>query len=397
MRGALALAMLSGVLLLAAVQSAHAQTETVLYSFGNQSGDGSYPYAGLIMDKKGNLYGTTLAGGTNNIGTVFKVVPPGKKGGAWAETVLYSFGSQSGDGSYPYAGLIMDKEGNLYGTTYYGGTNGQGTVFKVTSSGEESVLYSFGSQSGDGYYPYAGLIMDKKGNLYGTTYYGGANGVGTVFKVTSSGEESVLYSFGSQSGDGVYPYAGLIMDKKDNLYGTTYGGGAIGWGTVFKVTPKGTESVLYSFGSQSGDGSYPWAGLIMDKNDNLYGTTFEGGANGEGTVFELTAAGAETVLYSFTGSYTDGNGSYAGLVMDKEGNLYGASQNGPGYNYGVLFELSPGQGGAWTFTTLHAFNEGSGDGLDPYGTPILDKKDNVYGTTYDGGANGWGTVYKVTP
>ena len=403
----LALAVLSALLLIA-VQPAHAQTETVLYNFGGQSGDGTNPYAGLVIGKKSNLYGTNWQGGAYGEGTVFELTPTGE------ETVLHSFPSQSGDGAYPYAALIMDAKGNLYGTTVYGGASDSGTVFKVSPPAKkggawtETLLYSFGSQSGDGGDPYGGLIMDKEGNLYGTTYFGPGyfDTSGTVFKVTPSGEESVLYTFGSQTGDGCNPRAGLIMDKKGNLYGTTYYCGAHGLGTVFKVTPSGEESVLYNFGSQPGDGAYPAAGLIMDKKSNLYGTTWYGGALGLGSVFELSAKGEETVLYSFTNSDNDGYGPYAGLVMDKTGNLYGATSGGSGSNYGVLFELMPGQGGAWSFTTLHAFNSGDGDGLEPYGTPILDTEGNLYGTTVIGGAyscvfNGvnssCGTVFKVTP
>ena len=189
--------------------------------------------AGLLQDASGNLYGTTFAGGTNGYGTVFKVTPAG------VETVLYSF-SGGTDGQYPQAGLIQDASGNLYGTTYgidlYGGTNSNGTVFKVTPSGVGTVLYSFGTGT-DGNYPYAGLIQDASGNLYGTTTGGGANNKGTVFKVTPAGVETVLHSFGTGT-DGRYPYAGLIQDTSGNLYGTTHGGGTNNIGTVFKISPR---------------------------------------------------------------------------------------------------------------------------------------------------------------
>ena len=229
---------------------------------------------------------------------MFKLVPPGKKAGSWTETVLYSFGSQPGDGIYPQAGLIMDAEGNLYGTTVSGGAStncddGCGSVFELSATGTETVLYSFCSQGGctDGTQPYADLIMDKKGNLDGTTGGGGTNGGGTVFQLTPNNgtwTETVLHSFGSQPGDGIYPQAGLIMDKKGNLYGTTQQGGAYGEGTVFELSPTGTETVLHSFPSQSGDGYWLDAGLIRDKKGNLYGTSYEGGANGEGAVFKVT-------------------------------------------------------------------------------------------------------------
>ena len=202
--------------------------ESVLYSFGTGI-DGQNPYAGLIQDASGNLYGTTLYGGTNNLGTVFKVTPAG------VETVLYSFGTGT-DGHLPLAGLIQDASGNLYGTTYTGGTNNLGTVFKVTPAGVETVLYSFGTGT-DGQYPRAGLIQDASGNLYGTTFEGGTNGLGTVFKVTPVGVETVLYSFGAGI-DGQYPYARLIQDASGNLYGTTFQGGTNGLGTVFKISPR---------------------------------------------------------------------------------------------------------------------------------------------------------------
>ena len=378
---------LASALSLAAALPAQAQTETVLHSFGTQSGDGSNPYAGLIMDPEGNLYGTTYYGGAYDYGTVFKLAPSG------TETVLYSFGGRRGDGWYPQAGLIIDTEGNLYGTTSEGGAYGytNGTVFKLTSSGTETVLYSFhgfGSQSHDGYYPLGGLIMDTAGNLYGTTAQGGTYDLGTVFKLTPSGTETLLYSFVGQPNDGARPYAGLITDKAGNLYGTTAQGG-YGFGTVFKVTPSGTETVLHRF---LGDGASPFAGLIMDENGNLYGTTYQG-RRGYGTVFELSATGKATVLYSFTGG-SDGANPTAGLVMDENGNLYGAAA----YSEGTVFELSPGKkGAAWTFTLLHAFGSQSGDGIRPFGTLILDKEGNLYGTTYAGGANAEGAVFKVTP
>ena len=384
--------------LLAVALPALAQTETVLYSFGSQSGDGANPYAGVIWDAEGNLYGTTVNGGANGgangYGSVFKLTPSG------TETVLHSFASNGTDGVYPYAGLFMDTEGNLYGTTYQGGANGYGTVIKLTPSGTETVLHSFSANGFDGVYHYGGLVMDKKHKLYGTTDVGGEYGVGTVFKLTPSGPETVLHSFAPSGTDGFSLFAGLIMGKKHNLYGTTYAGGKNGYGTVFKMTSSGAETVLYNFCPRPGcaDGEFPYAGLVTDRKGNLYGTTLYGGANNYGTVFEVSATGTHTVLYNFTGSSTDGYDPFAGLVVDKNGNLYGASAYASGNSYGVVFELSPGKKGApWTFKSLHAFETGSGDGLAPFGTLILDTEGNLYGTTVDGGANTIGTVFKVTP
>jgi uncharacterized repeat protein (TIGR03803 family) len=251
-------------------------TETVLHSFGG-SGDAAIPLAGLI-NVKGTLYGTTQEGGANNAGTVFAIRRSG------TETVLYSFGNGSGDGEVPDAGLL-NINGTLYGTTYIGGANGVGTVFAIARSGKnETVLHSFGG-SGDGVNPFATLI-NIEGTLYGTTRYGGVNNAGTVFAIRRSGTETVLYSFGSGSGDGEWPEAGLL-DVRGTLYGTTYIGGANGVGTVFAITTSGSETVLYSFSGGSGDGAWPKAGLL-DVKDTLYGTTYIGGANNAGTVFALS-------------------------------------------------------------------------------------------------------------
>jgi uncharacterized repeat protein (TIGR03803 family) len=265
--------------------------EKVLHSFNGDPG-GASPEAGLVRDPAGNLYGTTPYGGAYKGGTVFKVAASG------VESVLYNFCSQSRctDGARPFAGLVRDSMGNLYGTTQYGGDSYAGTVFKLSASGVESVLYSFCSQSGcaDGEYPVAGLVRDSEGNLYGTTQAGGASGYyhGTVFKVSAGGVESVLYNFCSRRrcADGENPYAGLVRDPADNLYGTTFGGGAAGVGTVFEVSANGVESVLYSFGptrTSAADGASPFAGLVRDAAGNLYGTTYYGGASDLGTVFKL--------------------------------------------------------------------------------------------------------------
>ncbi len=291
--GVLALATLSTLLLIIA-PPVQAQTETVLYSFATQPGDGEYPDAGLIFDTNGNLYGTTVSGGAYYGGTVFELTAAG------SEKVLYSFGSQPRDGSGPYAGLIFDNAGNLYGTTSYGGafkcSNAYvcGTVFELTAAGKEKILYSFGSYPGDGLVPEAGLIFDNAGNLYGTTFEGGASTNGTVFELTADGTEKILYSFSNGPGDGAYPIAGVIFDSNGNLYGTTSSGGAYYAGTVFELTAAGTEKVLYSFGSQTDDIVLPNAGVIFDTNGNLYGTTRLGGdleceaPYGCGTVFKLT-------------------------------------------------------------------------------------------------------------
>jgi uncharacterized repeat protein (TIGR03803 family) len=276
--------------------SCSAGTESVLYSFSTGT-DGAIPVAGLITDGNGNLYGTTFNGGTNSNGTVFKLTP--NSAGGYNESVLYSFGTGT-DGANPQqAALITDGNGNLYGTTFNGGTNGNGTVFKLTpnSAGgyNESVLYRFGANGAtDGANPYAGLITDTNGNFYGTTAYGGTNSNGTVYKLTPNSTggytESVLHSFAGGTGDGAIPVASLITDGNGNFYGTTQYGGTNNNGTVFKLIANSsggyTESVLFSFGTGT-DGANPYAGLITDASGNLYGTTQNGGTNNSGSVFKI--------------------------------------------------------------------------------------------------------------
>src|ERR1022692_4823686 len=246
-------------------------------------------------------------------------------------TTLYSFCSQSGcpDGSDPIAGLVQATNGDLYGTTAKGGANGGGTVFKITPGGTLTTLYSFCSQTNcmDGVEPYAGLVQAANGDLYGTTVAGGANGYGTVFKITPGGTLTMVYSFCSQTNcaDGAYPEAGLVQAANGDLYGTTPQGGANRGGTIFKITPGGTLTTLYSFCFQSGctDGSTPFAGLVQAANGDLYGTTFYGGSGG--TVFKITPGGTLTTLYNFCSqtNCTDGDQPFAGLVQAANGDLYG--------------------------------------------------------------------------
>ena len=354
----------------------------VLYSLGG-SGDAANPYAGLI-NVNGMLYGTTAYGGANGDGTVFSITPSG------TETVLYSFKGGSGDGEYPFAGLINVK-GTFYGTTSEGGANcdssgGCGTVFAITPSGTETVLHSFGG-SGDGNGPLAGLISVKD-KLYGTTMEGGANGDGTVFSITRSATETVLYSFKGGSADGEFPLAGLI-NVKGTLYGTTVYGDASNDGTVFSITPSGTESMLYGFKGGSGDGERPYAGLI-NVNGTLYGTTHLGGANSYGAVFSMTTSGTETVLYSFKGGSGDGEYPYARLINVK-GRLYGTTIEGGANGVGTVFSTTR----SGIETVLHNFG-GAGDGQYPYYGGLINVKGKLYGTTYYGGANGNGTVFRLS-
>lgn len=357
---------------------------TILYFFAGGSIDGSYPFAGLIQGSDGNFYGTTSSAGANAVGTVFKVTATG------AETVLYSFGATGSDGSGPQGGLIQGSDGNFYGTTLYLGTSSTagGTVFKLTPTGSETILYTFtGAPDGGG--PYAGLTQGGDGNFYGTTTGGGSGDVGTVFEVTQTGTESVLYSFAGGSSDGAQPFAGLIQASDGNFYGTTVGGGPSGTGTVFKVTPGGTETVLYAFAGGT-DGANPTGGLIQGSDGSFYGTTRFGGANGNGTVFKIAPDGTETILYAFAGG-GDGANPFAGLVQGSDGNFYGTTQNGGASNSGTVFKLTP----SGAETMLHSFAGGGSDGATPYSGLVQGSDGNLYGTTNQGGPNGYGTVFRV--
>jgi uncharacterized repeat protein (TIGR03803 family) len=266
---------------------ARAATETILHSFACGTTDGCNPEAGVVFDTQGNLYGTTSNGGANNVGIVFKLTPSGD----WS--ILHSFACTPTDGCYPEAGVVLDSKGNLYGTTSSGGAEGGGTVFEVSASGIETTLHNFTCGT-DGCYPTGAIVLDSKENLYSTTEVGGANGGGTVFGlVPSTGALTTLYSF-SCGTDGCFPLAGVVRDSKGNLYGTTYSGGASGFGTVFKVTPSGTETVIHSFTPNGEDGFYPEAGVILDSEDNVDGTTDRGGVVGLGSMFKVTPSGAET-------------------------------------------------------------------------------------------------------
>ena len=402
--------------------AAWAHTESVLYSFCSQSNctDGSTPYAGLVFDQRGNLYGTTDYGGANGSGVVFELSPAGE------ETVLHSFCTQTNctDGAEPVAGLVIDQSGNLYGTTYYGGRvdsssclsgrTGCGVVFKVTPEGEETVLHSFCAENNctDGELPLAGLVFDQKGNLYGTTDAGGAHGYGVVFRLTSEGKQTVLYSFcargGSSCTDGRHPSAGLVLDRRGNLYGTTEYGGLYGSGVVFKLTLEGKQTVLYSFCGHNPpyctDGANPMAAVVLDQKGNLYGTTYFGGTYGFGLVFKLSPKGKETVPYSFCTHdppfCTDGRNPMAGLVFDEKGNLYGTTAYGS-HTGGVVFKLTP----KGKETVLYSFcaQTNCTDGAEPVAGLVIDQKGNLYGTTYAGGTSstcngyGCGVVFKLTP
>ncbi len=405
-------------------------TETVLHRFGG-SPDGGNPEAGVILDAAGNIFGTTVEGGTHpgcphgygyGCGTVFTIEAAGK------ERVIYSFAGRP-DASEPFAGLLA-RRGVLYGTTSAGGDSspcyaygglGCGAIFKIGRQGGETVLYNFSgsptsTENADGQHPKSALVTDAAGNLYGTTPYGGQYDYGTVFELSKARVESVLYAF--QGGtDGERPYAGVIRDGAGNLYGVTAAGGRTGpcgggggCGTIFELTPSGSLTVLYRFKGKR-DGGYPMGGLVMDPAGNLYGTTQsfgnldcnkKGGNPGCGTVFELTTQHKLKVLHVFAGD-PDGAEPTENLIIDSEANLYGTTSFGGdntcngGYSCGTVFEIDA----HGHESVLHTFEGGKHDGLVPYGPVTRDAAGALYGTTVSGGVGpcqqGCGIVFKLNP
>lgn len=384
---------------------AEAVSFKVLYSFKPKSGDG--PTSNLIPDRQGNLYGTTYEGGIDNgnclpygCGVVFKLAPDR------TESILYGFVGGA-DGQWPYGGLVMDAKGSVYGTTSVGGEGSAcGTVFKVSAGGHKTTLHNFVGGAVDGCSPGAGLLAGADGSFYGTTTTGGCSeygSCGTVFKLAADGTETVLYSFcrASNCTDGWDPQSALIADTAGNLYGTTARGGTKDAGTVFRVTPDGTETVIHSFCTAAGceDGNFPLAGLIMDGSGNLYGTTQDGGTRGDGNVFKLSPNGNGydlTVLYTFSGG-TDGWEPAAPLILDSDGNLYGTTKLGGASDSGTVFKIAPDG----TKTVLYSFLFPGKSGWGPEAGLMLDKEGHLYGTTTRGGKmscygnQGCGTAFRL--
>ena len=380
--------------------------ETVLHAFRSGGGDGLAPYGRLISDAEGNLYGTTELGGTSGAGVVFELTKS-QGPGAWTETILYNFTGGS-DGSRPWGGVIFDSAGNLYGTTFLGGTSNAGTVYELTPGQggvwTETLLYSFAGGA-DGSGPQSDLIFDRSGNLYGTTTGGGSPGNGIVFELTPGQgglwTETVLHSF--MAGEGTSPRAAAIFGTHGELYGTLANDGAYGAGGVFRLNPPATkggawrETTLYTF-TGGADGLGPLCRLVLYKG-SLYGTTVKGGASSGGVIFQLTppasheGAWMETVLHSFTCG-SDGCIGWAGLIMDGNGTFYGTTQfGGLPSNGGTVFELKL-QGGIWTESVLYSFiygpNHFSAAGL------LLGKSGTLYGTTVGNHRNA-GMVFKLRP
>jgi uncharacterized repeat protein (TIGR03803 family) len=383
--------------------------ESILYSFGSGGYCNQGPTSAVVFDTAGNLYGTCSPG------QVYELSP---SGGSWTLTQIYTAtGLGAGTGS-SQSGLIFDaKKVNLYGVSY-GGTYSDGAVFELSPSvgggWTQTVLYSFQLDT-DGANPEGGVTLDSSGNLYGTNYYGGAYNGGTIWEVSpgaSGWTEKILHSFETNGSDGSSPKSTLTMDAKGNLYGTTYYGGngagaEAGYGTLFELTPQKdgtwTEQILYNFGATSTDAKAPIGNLLFDTNGNLYGVTQLGGANSVGAVYELspTVSGGwtEKVLYSFGATSTDGSGPRDGIVFDSQGNLYGTTIIGGLYNNnGTVYELSPAGGGTWIEKVLYNFdNNVNSDGYAPAGRLTLDSAGNIYGTTNQGGIHSTGSVFKFVP
>jgi len=394
-----------------AISAWAADTEKVIYSFTGGL-DGSNPASQLIFDKVGNAYGTTVTGGAYDCGTVFELTP--MSGGKWQQSVLYSF-SCFGDGKNPYGGVTFDGSGNLYGTTVAGGSGGDctgdgcGVVYKLTQSGggwSQSVLYNF-TGGDDGFGPGGGVVFDKAGNLYGTTPDGGAYSEGVVYQLAPNNgqwKQTVIHAFTGGT-DGAIGSLGLLrLDAAGNLYGVTELGGDYGAGVVYKLSSAGgmwKQSTLYQFQGLP-DAGFPYGGLIADAAGRMYGTTYFGGTSGQGAIFELgpgptaLAGWKESVLYSMQGG-TDASFPTSTLVFDNAGNLYGTSSTGgnPSCDCGTIFKLTPGAGG-WSESVLHSFGS-NGDGSYPYYGMTPDGMGNYFGTTAAGGAHGSGVIFEITP
>lgn len=376
-------------------------TESVVRSFSGNGGvtgssDGAAP-AGVIQATDGNFYVTTSFGGSTDQGAIVRVTPAG------IESVFYSFTGNGGiggsnDAAQPYGALVQGADGSLYGTTFLGGANDSGAVFVITPQGSESVLYSLGAGS-DGAYPDAGLIQGPDGTFYGTTTAGGVNGQGCVYGVTPQGTERVLYSFAGGK-DGASPQGALLRDTAGNLYGTTRQGGAHNRGTVFAIMPGGTESVLYSF-TGGADGGTPVGALVAGKDGDFYGTTSDGGIanvanpSGGGTVFRITPTGTASVVYAFGGG-ADAAVPLTGLILGNDGKFYGTGSAGGQYSQGAVFSLTTtGQEKVLYSFTGNGGIAGSNDGSSPQ-SPLLETSGGAfYGVALAGGRYGQGTLFEL--
>ena len=381
--------------MLAATQAL--QSVVMLHNFGAAPGDGQWPMAGLMQATNGQLFGTTYGGGAYGNGTVFLLNTNGSGYATRAQ-----FGAASGDAARPEAALIQGSDGALYGTAASGGAYGYGAVYQIASpngAGAPVVIHSFGgSERGDGSEPYAALLQLSDGFLYGTTVLDGASGYGTLFRLSTDGATySLRNSFSAGSGGGIHPYAGLVLGADGGLYGSTYSGGAYGYGTVFRLANPASGPApqwLHFFSNSTSDGAWPYAGVAQSSDGTLYGTTWSGGASGAGTVFGVNAEGSGyAVRVNFSGTNGSGANPYGGVVVGNDGALYGTTYSGGAYGYGTLFRLRNPTGTA-ALEYLYSFSNTNGDGAYPVGGLLQAADGSFYGTTSSGGAAGEGTVYE---
>ena len=360
-------------------------TDKIVQSLGATSSDAKTAIGGVAFDSNGNMFGTSQAGGAYGLGTVWEIAKDG------TYSVLHSFSATGSDGSYPYANVTIDGSGNVFGTTYLGGTSGYGTVWEYSNIGSFGTLHSFAGGTADGQYPqYCGVTVDSSGNLYGTATYGGANNSGVIWEY-AGGSYTVLQSFNATTTEGGYPYAGVTLDAIGNLYGTTYSGGSQSYGTIWKLVPGGGITTLHSFLGYPTDGGRPESGVTFDKAGNLYGTTLFGGSAGGGTVWTIPAGGSYSMIHNFAGGPNDGQTPYSGVTLDSSGNMYGTTFGGGANNGGTVWKIA-----SWgAYNVLYSFVPSSTDASFPYCNVALDSKGNPFGTTYTGGANGNGAVWEI--
>jgi len=355
------------------------QTDTKLHAFDNNTTEGMLPYSGLVADVQGNLYGTAVAGGAYNGGSIFKITPQG------IYSTLYSFGGVANDGESPYADLVIDAAGNLYGTTANGGPDGAGIVFKYSAAGQFSKIVDLGPVNGLFYgAPNGRMVLTATGDLYGTASFSNHNGA--VFRLSKDGQLSTVYEFsGTQDGDN--PTGAIVVDANGNIFGTTYDGGANGQGIIYKIDNTGHETILHSFAGGATDGSYPYGGLVADASGNLYGTTATGGAKDNGTVFKIAPDGTFKLLATFDSN--SGKYPLGALTFDAQKNLIGTTYDW-GTSNGSIFSVAPDG----TFQILFKFGNSTVEGARPVGAVTL-VGSKIVGTTSQGGVNGYGTTFSL--
>jgi uncharacterized repeat protein (TIGR03803 family) len=365
--------------------------EQPLKSFGVNGDVGGSSQTPLAQGMDGALYGTTTAGGSTLSGTVFKLNPDGT-----GYAVIHEFGAE-GDGLIPDGGLVQTRDGMLYGTTYQGGSSGKGTIFQLnTNGGSYGIIHHFGGTGlGDGQWPFAGLTLSADGGLYGTTYKGGSNGFGTVFRLNSGGSAySVIHHFGSVTSDGQLPYAGVVQGNDGALYGTTQNGGDSGYGTVFRLGTNGAGfAVLHSFSFGAGVGVNPKAGVTQGSDGALYGTT-PSGSNSKGAIYKLNPDGTDyVVLHNFASDDpNDGQVPYAAPMQASDGVLYGTTARGGSAGAGTAYRLNLDGS---DYRVLYSFGAPTGDGQQPQAALIQGRDSAFYGTTYLGGDGQKGTVFRL--